>query len=794
MTVQLTDVKASISMDAAVAAIQGTSAYWQSMSKGRLSMSVASTESFNSRSASSRQSYSDMMNTISGELGWVASPYTALVVFVSTPTLSDGAYGAGWSYNGTSGRVIMPLPASLTRSVLAHEFGHVLGLMHANSLECGSGAQDVATRADGSFVDATCSIREYGDSMDLMGVSQTSQPAISSTLWDFGGFGTGREIRDLGKAGSSSSYTLAAWAGTADYRAAKFTDPVSGEIYYLELRLPVGYDAATAFNGNRGVKIVQQFGAGSLILMPDTRRFAGYYSTRHAWQAGETFTTHAGTRVSVNWISDSAAGVTIESATAAGISAIAELASASPALGSPVSELRAGPNGGLSRGFANGAIYWTAATGAHISGGVIRGAWGAQGWESGPLGYPVSDVNTAPNGAQSQGYQNGAIYWTASTGARISAGPIRGAWGAQGFESGPLGYPVSDVRTAPNGAQSQGYQNGAIYCTATTGARISTGAIRAAWGAQGWENGPLGYPVSDVRTAPNGAQSQGYQNGAIYWTATTGAQTSAGPIRIAWGAQGWENGPLGYPVSDVRTAPNGAQSQGYQNGAIYWTAATGARISTGPIRAAWAAQGWENGPLGYPVSDVRTAPNGAQSQGYQNGAIYWTAATGAHVSAGPIRAAWGAQGWENGPLGYPASDVRTAPDGAQSQDYQNGAIYWTSATGAHVSAGPIRAAWAAQGSESGPLGYPVSGVRTASNGAQSQGYENGAIYWTAATGARISSGPIRAAWGAQGWENGPLGYPVTDEYQTVGGASAQNYQGGRIEWSSTAGAGIIPTR
>ena len=472
VTVQLTDVKANISMDAAVTAIQGTSAYWQSMSKGRLSMSVASAETFNSRSASSRQSYSDMMNTITAELGWVASPYTALVVFVSTPTLSAGAYGAGWSYNGTSGRVIMPLPASLTKSVLTHEFGHVLGLMHANSLECGSGAQDVATRSNGSFVDSSCSIREYGDTMDLMGVSQTSQPTISSTLWDFGGFGTGREIRDVGKAGSSSSYTLTAWAGAADNRALKFTDPVSGEIYYLELRLPVGYDATTAFNGNRGVKIVQQSGAGSLILMPDTRRFAGYYSTRHAWQAGQTFTTHAGTRVSINWISETAAGVTIESATAAGVSAIAELAAASPALGSPVSEVRSGPNGGLSRGFENGAIYWTATTGAHISGGVLRAAWGAQGWESGPLGYPVSAVNTAPNGAQSQGYQNGAIYWTATTGARISSGPIRAAWGAQGWENGPLGYPVTDEYPAAGGDVAQDYQGGRIEWSSTNGARI----------------------------------------------------------------------------------------------------------------------------------------------------------------------------------------------------------------------------------------------------------------------------------------------------------------------------------
>ncbi|MET1156390.1 M43 family zinc metalloprotease, partial [Arthrobacter sp.] len=329
MTVQLTDVKANIPMDSAVAAVQSTSAYWQSMSSGRLSMSVASTETFNSRSASSVQRYSDMMNTITNELGWVPNPYTALVVFVSTPTLSNGAYGAGWSYNGTSGRVIMPLPATLTKSVLTHEFGHVLGLMHANSLECGSGAQDVATKADGSFADSSCSIREYGDTLDLMGASHWDQPVISSTLWDFGGFGNGREIRNLGTVSTRTSATLTAWAGTGDNRAAKFTDSVSGEVYYLELRLPVGYDTAYAVNGNRGVKIAQQLGAGSLILMPDSRRFAGLYNSQHTWQAGQTFTTHAGTKVSIDWVSASAASVTIESTPAIAAGAIAGVASAS---------------------------------------------------------------------------------------------------------------------------------------------------------------------------------------------------------------------------------------------------------------------------------------------------------------------------------------------------------------------------------------------------------------------------------------------------------------------------------
>ncbi len=104
----------------------------------------------------------------------------------------------------------MPLPATLTNSVLTHEFGHVLGLMHANSLQCGSGAQDVATNPDGTFADSSCSIREYGDSLDLMGVSQRTQPAISSTLWAYGGFGRGDEIVDAGTLTGLKKFTLKA--------------------------------------------------------------------------------------------------------------------------------------------------------------------------------------------------------------------------------------------------------------------------------------------------------------------------------------------------------------------------------------------------------------------------------------------------------------------------------------------------------------------------------------------------------------------------------------------------------
>ena len=202
--------------------------------------------------------------------------------------------------------------------MIAHEFGHVLGSMHADALQCGSGVSDVGTTSTGQFSDSSCYIREYGDSTDIMGLSSYNKPVISSPFWDAKGLGTATDIRDLGVASGVKSYTLKPWGDTKlAYRAVKFSDPVSKEVYYLELRQPAGYDAYLASGpaGNRGVKVVQRGGAtpsSSLALMPSTIPFSGSYATNHTWQAGSTFITHAGTRVTVNAVTATTATVTID--------------------------------------------------------------------------------------------------------------------------------------------------------------------------------------------------------------------------------------------------------------------------------------------------------------------------------------------------------------------------------------------------------------------------------------------------------------------------------------------------
>lgn len=319
VTAKLADNGNPVSMTGAEQAVVSTSNYWKAMTDNKLSMTVNSrVEGFQSK-ARSTDSYGTIISTITSELQWSASPYTALVIFIPTSTLSGNALGAGYSSGAYSGRVLMPQLSNFSNNVMSHEFGHVIGLIHADALQCGSGASDVGVNSDGRFTDPSCYIREYGDTTDLMGAAQYAQPVVSSTFWDYAKLGRGDEIRDVGVATGAKTYTLKPWGGTDAQRAIKFTDPISKEVYYLELREPAGYDSylgdAGRPQGNMGVKVVQRGGAtiaSSLILMPSTVPFTEpYYAKNHAWQAGSTFTTYTGTQVTINAVSKTSASVTI---------------------------------------------------------------------------------------------------------------------------------------------------------------------------------------------------------------------------------------------------------------------------------------------------------------------------------------------------------------------------------------------------------------------------------------------------------------------------------------------------
>ncbi|MBQ1445121.1 MAG: hypothetical protein IIZ13_14875 [Renibacterium sp.] len=310
-------------------------------------------------------------------------------------------------------------------------------------------------------------------------------------------------------------------------------------------------------------------------------------------------------------------------------------------LGSSTSSVMCGlSNGGCYQAFSNGAIIWSPNTGAQVSKfGPIRTTWGGQGYENGALGYPTSAENCGlKDGGCYQAYENGAIVWSVASGAQVSGfGPVRDSWGVQGFETGPLGYPTNRLTCglADSGCY-QMYQGGAVIWSSKSGAQVSLyGPIRDRWASQGLENGYLKYPTSgQVCGLKDNGCYQMYQGGAILNAASVGAQISKiGAIRGTWSRLGLENGRAGYPAgSEICGLKNNGCYQLFQGGAIIWSPSTGAQFSPfGSIRYTWANLGLENGALGYPTSNEQCSSATQCTQSFEGGTISWTSGIGTNV-------------------------------------------------------------------------------------------------------------------------------------------------------------------
>jgi uncharacterized protein with LGFP repeats len=447
--------------------------------------------------------------------------------------------------------------------------------------------------------------------------------------------------------------------------------------------------------------------------------------------------------------------------------------------------------GGCGQVFQNGTLYWSAATGVHAVVEPYLSAWGVQ-RESGPLGYPTTDLICGlRDGGCGQVFQNGRIFNAPATGIFALTGAIHDSWVARGSEVGTLGYPTSPQYCGlKDGGCKQEFQGGTLLSSRAGGTRAVSGPVAAAYAASGNEGGTMGYPTTEVVCGlKDGGCGQTFENGRIFYSPATGARAVRGPIHTAWTAQGSELGPLGYPTGDqICGLANGGCKQTFQGGTLYSSPTTGTFPVSGTIATAWATTGSEGGALGYPTTGLICGlKDSGCGQVFQNGRIYSTTATGAHAVSGAIQNAWIATGWETGSLGYPTGDqICGLANGGCKQTFQGGTMY-TSPAGSYVVSGAVFTAWAAAGAESGPLGYPTTGLICGlKNGGCGQVFQNGRIYSTTATGAHSVFGPIQTAWIAQGWETGSLGYPTSEPYAVPGGTE-QDFQGGHLTLDTATG-------
>lgn len=273
------------------------------------------------------------------------------------------------------------------------------------------------------------------------------------------------------------------------------------------------------------------------------------------------------------------------------------------------------------------------------------------------------------------------------------------------------------------------------------------------------------------------------------------AEPVIGAIAVEWEAA---RAKVGEPLApEICGLPGGGCSQQFERGLIYWSPASGAHHVIGAIGMRWTALGRQSGFLGYPISgEFCGLRAGGCFQRYQGGSIYWSPVSGAYETRGAIRDVWGRFGWENGTNGYPVSgEFCGLRDGGCAQRFQNGHIYFHPRHGTHRVLGAIFDGWARIGWETSAIGYPITGEFCGlRDGGCFQRFATGSMYWSPGSGAYAVLGAIGAHWGANGWEAGRYGYPVSNEAcRTEGGVRicVQRFQRGEITWRSDRGI-VVP--
>lgn len=129
---------------------------------------------------------------------------------------------------------------------------------------------------------------------------------------------------------------------------------------------------------------------------------------------------------------------------------------------------------------------------------------------------------TAGKGGYFLRYEKGWVYYNPKLNKAFAIwGDIMKKWSLAGYETGWLGFPITDHSPTPNRSGFfVAFDNGSIYNNPQTGSHFVGGAFREEWARRGWENSvDLGFPKTDeVEIFINGyTRYQQFEKGTLFF-------------------------------------------------------------------------------------------------------------------------------------------------------------------------------------------------------------------------------------------------------------------------------------
>ena len=211
------------------------------------------------------------------------------------------------------------------------------------------------------------------------------------------------------------------------------------------------------------------------------------------------------------------------------------------------------------------------------------------------------------------------------------------------------------------------------------------------------------------------------------------------------------------------------------------------------IEARWVSLQGSARDLGAKLAPPKNNPYdvpGGRAQEFANGSIFWSEATGAWDVRGPVLARYLAAGGPGGTLVFPTAAPVTLATGGEQQVFTGGRIYSSDSTGAHAVQGAVLAKYLSAGGPTGTLQLPTADETAVAGGTRTV-FQGGHIYRSAA-GSFVVRGSILRTYLAVGGSSGALGLPTSDQLpRALPGSLVSTFAGGRIYWSSPTGARAV---